>query len=376
MVYLDYAATTPLDPKVFEVMTPYFTDIFANPASLHSYGQKARRGLETAREQVAAAIGAKPKEIVFTSGATEAINQTLRMLALENPNGHIISSKLEHKAVLATCEYLETQGIRVTYLSPNALGEITVDALKDALQKDTFLVALMRINNETGVRTPIPEITDLVHEAGALMFCDAVQAFGHESVNVADFGVDFLSLSAHKIYGPKGVGALYVRDGLSLDPFMLGGEQERGVRAGTHNMVGIVGMGAAAQLAFETLDKTQQELTEFRDYFEANVKQLKDVRINAEAAPRGCKHSSVQVAGVDGEALLLNLDTLGIAASAGSACAAGSLEPSHVLTAMGLSDDEAKASIRFSLGKGVTKEMLELAAERFKEAVARCRVFA
>jgi cysteine desulfurase len=316
------------------------------------------------------------KEVIFTSGATEAINQTLRMLALEHPGGHMVTSQLEHKAVLASCEYLESLGIEVTYLAPNHLGEITPEAVQAALKKNSFLVALMRVNNETGVRTPIPAISSLAHEAGVLVFCDAVQAFGFESLNVADLGVDFMALSAHKCYGPKGVGALYVRQGLSLNPFILGGEQERGMRAGTHNMASIVGMGAAAQLASESLVNDEQDLKLLKDAFEARLKSIEGVSINAEGASRGCKHSNVRVNGVDGEALLVNLDTLGVAASAGSACAAGSLEPSHVLTAMGLSPEQAKASIRFSLGRGISQDKLTVAFERFKEAVERCRLYA
>jgi cysteine desulfurase len=269
---------------------------------------------------------------------------------------------------------LEKLGHPVTYLQPDAAGEITLDAVAAAFQPNTILVALMHTNNETGVKTDIKSITKLAHEKNALVFCDAVQAFGFEAFNVKDLGVDLLSLSAHKFYGPKGVGVLYVREGLELPAFMLGGEQERGFRAGTHNTPAIVGMGKAAELAVKRLGKSQN-LAQLRDAFENKLLTVEGVVVNG-TVPRGPKHCNVRVADVDGEALLLSLDRLGICASAGSACAAGSLEPSHVLTAMGLTPDQAKASVRFSLGYGVTKEMLDEASSRFAEAVQRCRVFA
>ncbi len=380
MIYLDHAATTPLHPLVLEAMLPYFTEHYGNVSSLHQAGQKSRRGVENAREMLADALGATRKEIVFTSGATEADNQAIRSVAALYPGGHIISSSIEHAAVLATCKYLETLGHPVTYLEPNEAGEITVDAVADAFETNTVLVALMHTNNETGVKTDIKKIATLAHERNVLVFCDAVQAFGFEAFNVKDLGVDLLSLSAHKLYGPKGVGVLYIREGLELPAFMLGGEQERGFRAGTHNTPAIVGMGKAAELAVRRLGESRnltgiQNLTELRDNFEKKVLTVEGVAVNG-AAARGPKHCNVRVAGVDGEALLLSLDRFGICASAGSACAAGSLEPSHVLAALGLTPDQAKASVRFSLGYGVTKEMLDEASSRFAEAVQRCRVFA
>lgn len=373
MPYFDYAATTPLDPLVLESMLPYFTDTFANPSSLHSYGQKARRGLENAREQIATALHAKSKEIIFTSGATEAINQVIRMHAEQQGSGHIISSKLEHKAVLASCEYLESKGFNVTYLSPNKAGEITLEAVQEALQPDTFLLTLMLVNNETGVKTDIERITTLCHNMGIFVFCDAVQAFGFETLDVERLKVDALSLSAHKFYGPKGVGALYLKEGSSLNPFLLGGEQERGLRAGTHNVVNIVGMAEAATLAIARLPQDKLHLANLQTQFEQQVLQIEDVSINAKAAPRSNKHSNLRVAGVDGETLLLSLDTLGVAVSAGSACAAGSLEPSHVLTAMGLSPKDAKASIRFSFGRDLTLKDINEGVSLLARAIERCR---
>jgi cysteine desulfurase len=269
---------------------------------------------------------------------------------------------------------LETFEYPVTYLKPNEAGEITVDAVAAAFQAKTVLVALMHTNNETGVKTDIKKIVQFAREKSVLVFCDAVQAFGFERFNVKDLGVDLLSLSAHKFHGPKGVGVLYIREGLELPAFMLGGEQERGFRAGTHNTPAIVGMGKAAELAVKRLADVNN-LAQLRDDFEKKLLETNGVAVNGKA-PRGPKHSNVRVANVDGEALLLSLDRLGVCASAGSACAAGSLEPSHVLTAMGLSPEQAKASVRFSLGYGVTKDMLDEAAKHFAEAVERCRVFA
>jgi cysteine desulfurase len=375
-VYLDFAATTPLDPAVLEAMLPVLRGEHGNPASLHRVGQRARGMVETAREQVATAVGAQPRELTFTSGATEADNHALRATASRFPGGHIVTSRLEHAAVLSTCKHLGAEGWTVTYLEPSTRGEITPDAVAAALRTDTFLVALMLVNNETGVVTDIPAISRIVRKAGAILFCDAVQAFGVMDVNVQTLGADMLALSAHKVYGPKGVGALYVRSGLELPPFMLGGEQERGLRAGTLNVPAIVGFGKAAELAQERLKTDVLEIARLRDGLEARLLEIEGVVRNAPGAPRSAKHLNVRVAGADGEDLLMGLDVAGVCASAGSACAAGTLEPSHVLLAMGLTPREAKASIRLSLGRGVTAEMVGYAAERFAEVVERCRVYA
>jgi len=373
-VYLDYAATTPLDPLVLDAMMPTLRDGYGNPASLHRVGQRARGAVETARERLASALGAQPRELTFTSGATEADNHALRAYASRFPGGHIVTSRVEHAAVLSTCKHLETQGWRVTYLEPDARGEVTPEAVAAALRPETFLVALMLVNNETGVVTDIPAISRVVHEASATLFCDAVQAFGVMDVHVHELGADMLALSAHKVYGPKGVGALYVTSGLELPPFMLGGEQERGLRAGTLNVPAIVGFGKAAELAQERLEADAPEIARLRDRLEAQLLQIDGVTLNAPGAPRSAKHLNVRVTGVDGEDLLVGLDAAGVCASAGSACAAGTLEPSHVLLAMGLSHREAKASIRLSLGRGVTDEMVEYAVKAFAEVVERCRV--
>ena len=374
-LYLDYAATTPLDPRVLEAMLPFFREVYGNPSSLHRPGQAARKAVATARDQVAVALGARPKEIIFTSGATEADNQAIRGAAAQRPGGHLVTSRVEHAAVLSTCRVLETQGYDVTYLAPNERGEVSVGQVAEVLRDDTLLVALMAVNNETGVRTDVAAVGDLLRGTDTLFFCDAVQAFGFEEVNVDEWGVDLLSVSGHKVYGPKGVGALYVREGLDLSPILYGGEQERGLRAGTHPVPDIVGLGRAAELAGGRLNEARA-LRTLRDGFERKLLSVNGVSVNGAGAPRGPKHSNAFVRGVDGEALLMNLDALGLFVSAGSACAAGSIEPSHVLTAMGLSREAAKASVRFSLGYGLSEGVLTKAAAHFAEAVARCRAFA
>ena len=372
-VYLDYAATTPLEPLVLAAMLPALQGDYGNPASLHRVGQQSRRLVETAREQLAKAIAAEPRELTFTSGATEADNHALRAYASRFPGGHIVTSRLEHAAVLTTCRQLEAEGWRVTYLEPDLRGEITADAVAAALRPDTCLVALMLVNNETGVVSNIPAISRAVHEVGAALFCDAVQGFGVMELNVETLGADMLALSAHKVYGPKGVGALWRRRGLELPPFILGGEQERGLRAGTLNVAGIVGMGRAAALVTERLEADALAIARLRDRLEAQLLANDGVTLNAAGAPRSAKHLNVRVEGVDGEDLLMGLDAAGVYVSAGSACAAGTLEPSHVLLAMGLSKPQAKASIRLSLGRGLTDAMIDEAAAAFAEVVARCR---
>lgn len=372
-VYLDYAATTPLDPQVLEAMLPYLQNDFGNPSSVHIYGQKAFSGVETAREEVAKALGAQPRQIIFTSSATEATNQALRSTMAKHKSGHIITSQIEHKATLNTCKYLEKQGHEVSYLVPNERGEITPEAVKTALQDNTVLIALMLVNNETGVVTDIATIGQLAKQAGALLFCDAVQAFAYNPVNVQTLKVDMLSISGHKVYGPKGIGILYARGGAEIKPFILGGEQERGLRAGTLNVPAIVGMAKAVKLAIERQESDIEDIAALRNYLQDKLLAVEGVFVNADQAPKSVKHLNIRVSGIDGEAVLMGLDQEGVMVSAGSACASGSLEPSHVLLAMGLSKSEAKASLRFSLGRGLSYEMLDYAAQKFTEVVARCR---
>lgn len=370
-LYLDHAATTPLDEAVLEAMLPVLRDVHGNPSSVHRLGQRARRHVEEARERVAAAIGARPSEIVFTSGATEADNHALR--AALAGGGHLLTSELEHAAVRSTARLLAASGVPVTFLGPDERGVITPEAVRRALREDTRLVSLMLVNNETGVKTDIPPIAEIVREHGALLHCDAVQALGFEPLDVGSLGADLVALSAHKVYGPKGVGALWIRSGLELPPLLTGGAQERGRRGGTHDVAGIVGFGAAAELAEARLDETRARVGALRDDFEARLARLPGVRVNGGEAPRGVKHANLRVEGVDGETLLMALDAAGIAASVGSACAAGSLEPSHVLTAMGLEPPEAKASLRFSFGRGLTEADVTTAASLVEDAILRVR---
>ncbi len=376
-IYLDYAATTPIDPDVFEAMLPFLKDDFANPASLHQMGQKSRKAVENAREQVANAIGANSKEIIFNAGATESINHVLQSIAHKYPNKKIISSQLEHAATISTLNSLAANGHEVVFLSPDQNAAISPEALLKEIDNNTALVSLMLVNNETGAITDIAKISEIAKSFGALVFSDAVQAFGLQDLNVNKLGVDFLALSGHKIYGPKGVGVLYIRDGLEIDSFVKGGKQERGLRAGTLNTAAIVAMGKASELATKDLEINYKHLSKIQKQFEKELlENILDIEINALNTERSPKQTNIWVKGIDGEALLFTLDLLGVYASAGSACSAGSLEPSHVLTAMGLSKDQAKASIRFSFGKYTFDKETHKAALLFKEAVERCRKFA
>ncbi len=373
-IYLDHAATTPLDAAVLEAMLPALQGTFGNPASVHRTGQAARRLVEGAREQLAAALHARPHQIHFTCGATEADNQALRGL-LQGGAGGLVTSPLEHAAVLATARALAAAGTPVSYVEVDERGVVTADAVRRALEAapGSRLVALMAVNNETGVLTDIPAVAEAAHEHGALLFSDAVQAFGSEPLDVSDWGVDLLAVSGHKIHGPKGAGALFLADGVELQPIVYGGEQERGLRPGTHAVPAIVGLGAAAELAAHRLAERRERTRAARDAFEAAALSVDGVRRNAAEAPRGVKHSNLRVDGVDGETLLLALDDMGVQASAGSACAAGSVEPSHVLQAMGLSRAQARASLRFSFAHCVGVAEAERAAGTFASAVARCR---
>ncbi len=373
-IYLDHAATTPLDPAVLEAMRPALETTFGNPASVHRAGQAARRLVERAREQVAGAIGAEPRQVHFTSGATEADNQAILGVLAERPGG-LVTSRLEHAAVLGAAGALERRGTPVAYVPPDEHGIITPKALERTLDTlpETALVALMAVNNETGALTDVAEVADVAHRRGALVFCDAVQALGVEAVDVRNWGVDLLAVSGHKVHGPKGVGALCVAEGVALGPLLLGGAQERGLRPGTHPVPAIVGMGAAAELAARELPVRRRRIRDARDGFEARALSVPGVERNGAGGPRSVKHSNLRVAGVDGETLLLVLDDLGVQASAGSACSAGSVEPSHVLLAMGLDRERARASIRFSFAHTVSVDDATRAAEVFVEAVARCR---
>lgn len=377
-LYFDYQATTPLDPRVLEAMMPYLTNEFGNAASRsHAFGWTAEKAVEDARAQVAASIGASPKEIVFTSGSTESINLALKgVVEMYGDKGkHIITSAVEHKAVLDTCKRLEAQGCQVTYLQPTKTGMITREMVEAALRPDTILVALMWANNEVGTLNPIREIGELCHARGVLFFTDATQAVGKVPVDVQADHVDLLCLSGHKLYGPKGVGALYVRrkdPRVRLEAQMDGGGHERGMRSGTLNVPGIVGLGKACELARTELVKDTEHARTLRDYFESRIfAELDHVALNGDREHRLPTNSNLSFAYVEGESMIMGIKD--IAVSSGSACTSASLEPSHVLRAMGVGDELAHSSIRFGFGRRTTREEVDFAADQVIRAVKRLR---
>jgi cysteine desulfurase len=381
-VYLDNSATTAMAPEVIEAMLPYFSEEIGNAQSVHSFGQRAKAAVEKARREVAALINAAPAEIVFLSGGTEADNLAVRGIAeAHGDHGrHIITTRIEHPAVLATCEALEGIGYRVTYLPVSRSGIVSIDDLRQALSDDTILISVMLANNETGTVQPIEDIAGVVAEARARgldhlhLHTDAVQAIGKIPVDVKRLGVDLLSLSGHKIHGPKGIGALYVRKGTRLAKLLYGGHHERDRRPGTENVPGIVGLGRAAEMARTQLDERGSRMRELRDHLEQElISRFPGVRVNGDKEQRVPNVSNMSFDGVDGESLLIALDLKGIAVSTGSACASGSLEPSHVLQALGLTRDEVRGSLRFSLGAYTTREEIDYAVSVLADTVARLR---
>lgn len=376
-IYLDNAATTRLDDAVLAVMLPYMTSVYGNASSLHGAGRSARRGVERAREQVATSLGVEPRQVVFTSGATEADNLAL-FGTLASRSGGLITSLVEHPAVLAAARVLAERGRDVEFLAPDTSGRFEIDQLREALDRQvahggTALVSLMLVNNETGVVTDTAPFAALAHERGALFMTDAVQGYGTFDVAPAATGADLITLSAHKVNGPKGVGALVAVRGAMPDPILAGGSQERGVRPGTQPVHAIVGFGEAASLAAATREGERERLTRLRERFEARMTALTGVDINGLGAQRSPKHSNLRFSGVEGESLLMALDDAQVHASSGSACAAGSQEPSHVLLAMGLSESQARSSVRFSFGRYTSEAEIDEAAARIAKVVERCR---
>ena len=356
-IYLDYAATTPVHPDVLKVMLPYFDEGFGNPSSIHTCGQEARGAVERARANVAHIIGAGEEEICFTSGGTEADNFALEGVALANEKkgNHIITTVIEHHAILETGKFLEKRGLKITDLPVDKYGMVAPDDVRKAITPQTILVSVMHANNEIGTIQPLAEIGRIAHEAGVCFHTDAVQTVGHVPVDVNALGVDLLSMSAHKLYGPKGIGALYIRKGTSIAPFMHGGGQERSRRAGTENVPGIVGFGKAAEIARQEMTEEAAQLIVLRDEFIAELqKRIDDIHLNGHPVKRLPNNVNVSISFVEGEAMLLNLDMQGICASTGSACTSGNLEPSHVLLATGCSHEQAHGSLRFTLGKWTT----------------------
>jgi cysteine desulfurase len=385
-VYLDYNATTPVEPEVLDAMLPYLSAEFGNASSIHTFGQKARAAVETAREQVAALIGARPQEVFFTSGGTESDNHAIFGIVSSatsigsstSPTSrpHVITSLVEHEAILNACQALERQGVDVTYLSVDCDGLLDLDDLRHALRPETALISIMHANNELGTVQPLEEIGRIAHEEDVYLHSDAVQSAGKIPIDVNRLQLDLLSLSAHKLYGPKGVGALYVRGGTRLRQLLYGGHHQRGVRPGTENVAGIVGFGKAAEMARSALANDAKRLSALRDQLEHGlVHRVPNSRIHGGQAPRTPNTTNLVFPGLEGEALLIALDLKGLACSTGAACSSGALEPSHVLTAIGLPAEEARASLRFSLGRHTTPSDIEFALSVVPAAVARLRSF-
>jgi cysteine desulfurase len=373
-VYLDNNATTPVDEAVVGEMLPYFRGDFGNASSAHTFGQRARSAVETARERVASLIGASPREVIFTCGGTEADNAALMGVAraAAPQGGHLVTTRVEHPAVLRTSERLETEGYRVTYLGVDEKGLVSLDELKAALCDDTVLLSVMYVNNETGVIQPMGEIVELARSRGIPLHTDAVQAAGKIPLDVDALEVDLLSISAHKLHGPKGVGALYVRDGTPFASFLLGGGHERNRRGGTENVPGIVGLGKACELAGRHLEEMATRVRGLRDRLESLLLQaFPDARINGATEVRAPHVTNIGFPGLRGESLLIALDFEGIAVSTGAACASGSISPSHVLVAMGLTEERIEGAIRFSLGRLTTEDEIEFAGEAILATLRR-----
>ena len=373
-VYLDHAATTPTDEAVVREMLPYFSSCFGNASSLHKDGREAVAAVDKARERVAKALGAAPNEIYFTSGGTEADNWAVKGLVLANDKKgkHIVASPVEHPAVLGALDDLAKMGYSVTYLPVDEAGRVSAQDVAAAIKEDTVLLTVMYVNNEVGSVNPIKEIAAIAKERGVLFHTDAVQAAGVFRIDVKELGVDALTISGHKFYGPKGVGALYLKKGVRIKGIIRGGEQERSLRGGTYNTPAIVGLGAAIEKATESLEKTASHLSELKSYFQKEIESLGFTRINGgEPAHPGILN--VLFYGVKNSELLSALDQAGIEASAGSACSSGSVEPSHVLTAMGLSEKDVRASVRFSFGRENTLEEVDQAISALKSVLPRLR---
>ena len=379
-VYLDYSATTPVRDEVLKEMLPYFTEHFGNASSLYTIGLESKAAIDKAREQVANLIGASPKEIYFTGGGSESDNWVLESIANDmkskGKGNHIITSRIEHHAVLHTCQFLEKNGYEVTYLDVEKDGTVTPEALEKAIRDDTVLISIMYINNEIGTIEPIRELAEVAHKHGILFHTDAVQAVGNTPIDVKAAGIDMLSMSSHKIYGPKGEGALYVRRGVRIPSFIHGGAQEMGKRAGTENLAGIVGFGKAAELAKQNLENHVRHCSELRDYLVQQImEKIPDVYLNgpAEMSRRHPGNANITFEYIEGESILLLLDSFGIAVSTGSACSSKSLEPSHVLSAIGVPDEMIHGTIRFTVGDFTTKEDIDYTVECLVKVVERLR---
>ncbi len=372
-IYLDHAATTPLSNEVLQKMLPYFTDVFGNADSPHAAGRRAMSGIDSARDCIAERLHAKPSEIYFTSGGTEADNWALRGCAYaqrELGKNHVILSSIEHHALLSSAKRLEEEGFEVTLLPVDEGGRVALNALKSALKPTTGVVAVMLVNNETGAIQPVKELAQIARENGSVFFTDGVQAAPYLPLNVAELGVDMLSLSAHKFYGPKGAGALYIKSGVKVKGLVIGGEQERGLRGGTLNVPALVGMAAAYERACEEREENNAKIQSLRELFLGELSSVEGLTVRGEGIPALI---NLQIHGVSGADFIYNMDLRGVRLATGSACASASIKPSHVLTAMGLSEGEAKECVRVSLGKDNEEEEIRRAAAIAKEVIAKLR---
>lgn len=371
-IYLDYAATSPCDPQVLEAMEPFFFDKPGNASSMHSFGQEAKKGVEDSREILAASIGAKPEEIIFTSGGTESNNNVIfgAAEALKSKGNHIITSAIEHHAISEPCGYLEKNGYKITYVKVDKEGLVSPEDVKKAITDKTILISIMHANNEIGTIQPIQEIGRFAKEKGIYFHADAVQTIGHIPVNVNDLNVDFLSLSAHKFYGPKGVGALYIRKGVRIERLFHGGDQEKGRRPSTYNTTGIVGLGKAIELCLKNMDNETKEQIRLRDRMIKEIPQIiPEVKLNGHPKIRLPNNVNFSIRYIEGESILLSLDMLGVALSTGSACTSSSLEPSHVLLAIGLDHATAHGSLRITIGRWTKEKEIDYLLEHLPKVV-------
>jgi len=371
-IYLDNASTTRVDPKVLEFMLPYFSEKYGNASSPHSLGGEAKEALEGARQKVASALNASPDEIIFTSGGTESDNLALFGAAHKRGKGHIITSSIEHPAVLNACEYLETQGFSTTYVPVNKEGIVGLETVRKAIRPDTFLIAIMHANNEIGTIQPIKEIAKLAKEKGILVHTDAVQSFGKIKADVKELGIDMMSLSSHKIHGPKGAGALFVKKGVQISPVSRGGGHEKGMRSGTENISGIAGFGEASRLAAENMGENDK-IKKLRDRLIDGLLKIEDTMLNGSRTNRLPNNANISFKFIEGEGILLLLDAEGIYVSTGSACSSKSLKPSHTLIALGRSPEDAHGSVRLTLSKYNTPEEIDRVLEIVPKAVERLR---
>ena len=375
-IYLDHCATTPVHPEVMETMLPYFKDFYGNPSSIHAFGQDARKALDEAREKVAHLIGATPEEIVFTSGGTEADNLAIRGVshASEKKVNHIITSSIEHHAVLNTCEYMERKGCEVTYLPVDPNGLVYPEDVKEAISDKTILISIMHANNETGTIEPLLEIAAISKERKIIFHTDAVQAVGKIQVDVNHLDVDLLSLSGHKMYGPKGIGALYIRKGTEINPILYGGHQERGLRHGTENVAAIAGFGKACEIAEKECASQMDNLRKLRDHLQTRISgEIPDILVNGHPEKRLPHVLNISIEGIEAESIVREMDNKGIAISAGSACTSDSIEISHVISALGVPRNIAKGTVRISLGRENTLEEINYTTEVLKEVIEKLR---